>query len=195
MKKYTVSEYSDLTGTPTRTVRNWIRDGKLATSKGVRNNREVILISIDENEKMAGHTASHDAKQIIEESAKNDSIANHGIMVEDAEIIKESTEYNLVSMENTTFEKLISEIGRLSDARANTDQETIKQYLDEINRLRAELRTLLDDNKQLVAENAMATAEINILKIRLEEKEKEISAMAGQLEKAKSFWGFLRKEI
>ncbi|MEW5818721.1 MAG: hypothetical protein AB1782_00895 [Cyanobacteriota bacterium] len=173
-----VSDFARRKGVSERTVRNWIKKGKLSTTTKTIENRSTLVIILESN--------SEHSEAFNEDL--NENIQDDSGPIQEAEIIPGSASYSLVSMEKTTFEQLIESIKSMSESRAEADQDTINRFKEEIFEIKAENKKLNTDIKQLndlltkeKIESAQLQAELKIKDLRIKELEEQIDKF--QLEK------------
>lgn len=180
-----ISDFAKIAGVSTRSVRNWVEDNKLNTTKETVNNKEITVIVIDDkakkylrrNEYNEGREETFYPKEkednyYSEEREEKNSFSS--LYVKDAEIINETTKYNLVSMENTTFEQLINKITQLAEAKADAKEEYITKLEEELHELRAKVKELEIENKNYIIQNAQMETEIKIKDLKVIELEEKI---------------------
>lgn len=193
-----VSEYAIQKGVSERTVRNWIQKGKLSTTNKIIDNRPTLVIIIDDNsEPSEVHSGSTEQFQPPPSGP-----------IQDAEIVSNPSSYSLVSMEKTTFEQLIDSIKMMSEARADSDQQTIKKIETEYFESKAENKRLTEENKTLTellmkekilaaqVEANLKIKDIRILELEekikiIEEKLSEASEQQGKKPENRSLWKLL----
>lgn len=152
----TVSEYSDKTGLNESTIRKQIRSGKLRATREVRNNKKVYVILVDNDDPNI---------RAIPEVEKQDIRA-----IPEAEIISEDKDYQMISIEKESFDSLIEKFEKLSNDRAHAIEESYKRLETEYHELRAELTKIREELYQEKIKAAQFEAELNILKLRDQEK-------------------------
>lgn len=189
MREVTITEFAHINNISVSAVYKRISRGRLKTTQGVRNNQKCTLILMDtgpmsnqsfehiQNSKIDMH--NHDVHQVEEP-------------VQEAEFISENTQYNVVSMENTTFEQLIQKITDLAEARYFAEKESMdkleRQYLE----LKAENKELRENLNTYKIESIQAQAELRISQIRVDELEKDkgiLQESLNALNNKKTFWG------
>ncbi|MEW5821949.1 MAG: hypothetical protein AB1782_17275 [Cyanobacteriota bacterium] len=167
MKEVSVREYANMVGLSTTAVRKQIEKGKLATCKKTLGGKEIIHILIDVGYQPTNH---------VGEPVKTESyqpVDNHEEPVQDAEIIRETPQYNIVNMETSTFEQLIQNIKDLADDRSKAEQDSYQKLYSEYFELKQEIKLLRDNNEKLKIESIQASAELKISQITINElKEK-----------------------
>lgn len=105
-------------------------------------------------------------------------------IIQEAEIIDDSPgdkRYNLVSMENGTFEQLILNITELSEKRAQTYEETIRRLHEEYYETRAENKRLNQELKESSIKQAEAEINAKISQIRVHELENDRVKMGDKI--------------
>lgn len=177
LKQLTVKQYSERTGTNERQVRRLIKSGQLPSSRSEVKGRIVTMVLVDDDI-VIGPDVSREEKVL-----KNE-MSGH---TKEAEIIEESTNYNLVSMDNTVFDQLIDSIKTMANDRHASDKEAYKALQDEYFELKMKVSGLEKEIKDLVGQlhseklnSAQAESQAKILEVRLEEKEKTIAELIAQ---------------
>lgn len=168
MKELTVREYATREGLSTTAVRKQIEKGRLATCRKNLGGKEIIHIIVDDGYQQ---TNKHEQPVILNQ------VDNHETSVQDAEIIKESNTFNLVSMETSTFEQLIQNIKSLADDRSKTEKEAYNKLEAEYFALKQEIKQLRETNETLKIESIQASAELKISQIRNKELEEKITRL------------------
>lgn len=182
MKKLSVAEYAKRTGVNESTVRRHIYTGKLHAIKERFNNRDVYKIIVPDN-----LNENH-----VEEGGRTE----YSAPVHEAEIINESQQYAIMTMEQTSFDKLIQQITSLSDARAESMHESLKKCEGEYFELKAEYQKMNESYRaereiikdELMNEKIKAAqieAETRIKDIRASELEAKTNELIRQLQKNK----------
>lgn len=194
MEELTISEFCRRTGKSDKTVRNWIKKKKLQSSKKMLDGRLVSTVYIENDTKIQS-----DFQDVQEPISKH--IQEHKQDVQEAEFITENTSYNMVSMENTTFERLITQIQELAEARAQAEEKTSKniqehlmeektkvQILQEkIDTIQNEYQIKLDDLRSELSKEKILAAQIEagskIKDLRIKELEDKLSKYDDQQNK------------
>lgn len=167
MKKISVSEYAELLNLSVKTIYKKINRGEIPHV--VEGGKKYITVE---------DTAYFDYLEKKGESGKErstitgDSTATS--FVQEAELIDDSPgekKYNLVTMENNTFEHLILNITELSEKRAVTYEETIKRLQNEYYETRSENKGLNEELKKTSIALAEADVNFRICEIRVKELE------------------------
>ena len=168
-----IQDYAQRCEVSERTVRNWINKDKIRSTQKRINNKNVKMVIYDEDaERMEREckifpevrNGSREDSEIMEPEIQN---------IPEAEIINESTSFQMVTIEQASFDNLIQSIKELADDRSRTDREHIKNLEEELHKNRAQVQELQAENKQLIQETSLQQAELNILKLRVEELEKK----------------------
>ena len=185
LSELTVKEYATLKDVSEKTVHNWIEKGRLQCKYKNIKGRNVKVILVNDNELLRNYNENYsEPKSAFQRSSMNE-FQNQEQAYEEAEIIDEtSTEknYNVISMENNTFEELINSIKELANARAQSDKESIENYKEqffeaksEIKQLQERLLNLKDDLTIEKLKSAQFETEVKIQSLRIEEFENKIN--------------------
>ena len=174
MTKYiTFSDYARLKGVSDRTVRNWKEQGKISVTSKIINNRNTLVVIVDDEEDIIQSYSKHFEPQFED---KFQDIQKGFEPVQDAEIITDSPSYHMVSMENNTFEQLIQSIKDMAEARAESDKKTLDKTETEYFEAKAEIRKLNEEIKALgdlltkeKIQSAQNEAELKIIQLRIKE--------------------------
>lgn len=190
MKKLTVRDYARVYGLSESAVRKQLRSGKLAFTKQIINNRETTLIIVEESLLGTARTVLPE-KQFYKSTAPKLDGTTPGVVyqnnsddeVQEAEIINDSNPYNIVSMENNTFDQLIKSIKEMADDRAKTEKEAYSKLEQEYFELKAKCSKLEEENKALIIESVQNDANYRISELKLKELEMQISNLNNKLDK------------
>ncbi|MEW5820864.1 MAG: hypothetical protein AB1782_11795 [Cyanobacteriota bacterium] len=172
LREVTITEYAHLNKISVSAVYKRISRGKLKTTQGVRNNQNCTLILIEDHINNFGQVQQGQKPQYMNIEENVQSIGHH---VQDAEIITESTQHNLVSMENTTFEQLIQHITNLAEARATTEKESFNRLEQQFMEIKAENTQLKEQVDKYKFEAIQNEAELKIAELKIKELEEKIN--------------------
>lgn len=175
MEYLRVSDYAVRIGRSERTVRDWVKKGKVDYTYKMIDGKKIQVIEVKTVSNISPNVAAIDAE--YEEIASND-IAEH----------EEVAGNSIISMENTTFDNLIDKITKLADDSKITDQKTIDFLYAEVHELRAATKAQQEEIKQHIRDTALLEVELNIKKVELEEKDKKITELEAQLDHNVSVW-------
>ena len=189
MREVTITEFAHINNISVSAVYKRISRGRLKTTQGIRNNQKCTLILMDTS---PIHNQSFEHVQNSKIDMYNHNVHQVEEPVLEAEFISENTQYNVVSMENTTFEQLIQKITDLAEARYFAEKESMdkleRQYLE----LKAENKELREKVNSYKIESIQAQAELRISQIRVDELEKDkriLQESLNALNNKKTFWG------
>ncbi|MGD9580814.1 MAG: hypothetical protein AB7V50_05545 [Vampirovibrionia bacterium] len=192
MREVTITEFAHINNISVSAVYKRISRGRLKTTQGIRNNQKCTLILVDDSpiynepfQPVQNHRIDMENYHVhsVEES------------VQEAEFISESTQHNLVSMENTTFEQLIQKITELADARSEADRESLKRLEAAYLELNAEYKEIREKMENYKIESIQYQAELKISQLRITELEKENEELKNTLNTAnnkKTFWNIFK---
>lgn len=167
MKKISVSEYAELLNLSVKTIYKKINRGEIPHI--VDGGKKYVTV-----EDSSYYEFLEKRK---EDNRENDFISQDSMAtksVHDAELIEDlpgDKKYNLVSMENITFEHLIANITDLSDKRALTYEETIRRLQEEYYETRSENKGLNEELKKTTIALAEADVNYRICNMRVKELE------------------------
>lgn len=157
-----------------KTVRNWINSNKLNSSKKRYSNKEVKVVVIDEKSKlMEMHSKNfpEDEENYKKVSEVPEDSTQNFQNVSEAELIDNTQSFELMTMQQTSFDKLIEDIKIMSERVSESDNRYIKNLEEELFRIRAQNTELQKENIGLIHQTALLEAEMNIMKKRMEEIE------------------------
>lgn len=190
-QRLTIKQFQIKYGIAESTVRSWVKKKRLTTAFELINNRETKVVIIDEKALSAikqynlnaGNTAidtaaySENIQPISGDTARH-TAANETI--EDAEILDYSNRYQLVSMEQSSFDSLIQSIKELAEARAQTEKHAYDNLLHEYNKIQQQITQLQSKYEKANVEAIQAEAELRIKNIEMIEKDKKIEELERQ---------------
>ena len=179
VKKISVLEYANLIGLSIKTIYKKINKGEIPHI--LESGKKLVIVEDDTYFKLLERNRSLDGDYI----EKNEETIETEY-VQDGEIINDSPgeqSFNIIRMENATFENLIHSIKDLSDKRAETYEETIKRLQEEYYECRAENKKLIEENKELTIKLAEAEVNYRIGDIRVKELENKREKTREQLSK------------
>ena len=189
MREVTITEFAHINNISVSAVYKRISRGRLKTTQGVRNNQKCTLILMDTS---PTHNQSFDHVQNPKMDMYNNNVHQVEEPVQEAEFISENTQYNIVSMENTTFEQLIQKITDLAEARYFAEKESMDKLESQYLELKAENKELREKVNTYKIESIQAQAELRISQIRVDELEKDKGILQESLNafnNKKTFWG------
>jgi chromosome segregation ATPase len=176
MQKYTISEIERKFGYSNSKIRRLIKKRLLPITKEKRDNRDITIVLVEDEQKfriLFGDYDHHTEEQNFHQVAHQ--VDNHNDeMVQEAEIIKESTDYQLMSIEQKSFDQLIQSIKDLADDRYKTEKESYKKLEDQYFSLQQDYKMLLEKVDQYKVEAIQAQAEVKILELRINESKEKI---------------------
>jgi DNA-binding transcriptional MerR regulator len=199
LQKVSVREYSERTGINERTVRRYIKSGRLPSTKQVVNNREITMVLVDDdfdyNPSGSPDTSGQPDSNMAISPDSDNSIA-------DAELIENTVTHNLVTMDNTVFEQLINNIKALADDRAYSDAEAYKKLEREYFEIKTKLsgleQTLQQLKEEIMQEKIKAAqfeSETRIKEMKISELSKENEELKSIIENKNSFWAKVNKKL
>lgn len=188
MKKLTVKDFAFNFKIPETTLRGWISRDELTTSSEIIKNRKTRIVLLDEkaqkkiNEYRGVATSENEFnyETITHNETRNEYTTGHNAdksNVQDAEIITDSTHFQMISMEQSSFDQLITSIKELAEAKSQSDNEAIKRIENEYFELKTKFTHLDEENKKLFKEIALAEAEIKIKEMRIKELEEKTKSL------------------
>lgn len=200
MAKYiTFSEYARLKGVSDRTVRNWKEQGKISVTTKLINNRNTLVVIVDD-EPTDIQNSSKGSKPNLEKNIQE--IQNAFEPIQDAEIIDDSQQYKMVSMENNTFDQLINSIKQLAESRAESDQKAMMKIENEYFETKAENKKLHEEKTQLIenlhSEKLLAAqleAEIKISTLQIKELTEKINKQSELLSEYSEIINTLKQQL
>lgn len=192
VKEVTITEFAHINNISVSAVYKRISRGRLKTTQGIRNNQKCTLILMDNG---PGHNQPFQSVQTPKYDMYNQDVHQIEEPVQEAELIGENTQYNLVSMENTTFEQLIQKITDLAEARSQTDRESLDKLERVYLEIKAENKELRQKVENYKIESIQSQAELKICEMRVKELEKDKLALQESLNTIngrKTFWGMFK---
>ena len=198
MNKLSIKEFGYKFQIPESTLRGWVAANKLVTDVQIIKKRKTTVILLDDKAAAAvseykGFVTSSDElndavanKQVAENDLDTSFVASdENIQDAEYEEIREvrdvNTNFNLVSLETTTIERMLDQIQNFAEERAKTLEDTNQQVHNELFELKAEIKTLRDENKSMLLKNAQLEVETNIKQKRVEELENDINKLNKKL--------------
>ncbi|MEW5819255.1 MAG: hypothetical protein AB1782_03620 [Cyanobacteriota bacterium] len=187
---------------------------ELTTSSEIIKNRKTRVIIIDQKaakkiNEYKGHATSEDdllelvtgRNEFRDEDTTNRDAPKENI--QEAEIINESQQYSMVSMEQSSFDQLIETFKQLAEAKSSSDEEAFKRMENEYFEMKSKSVKLEEENKKLFKDIAFAEAELKIKEMTINEL-KEQNALLKQLlsesnkgifsiNKSKNLWKLLNE--
>ncbi|MEW5819944.1 MAG: hypothetical protein AB1782_07110 [Cyanobacteriota bacterium] len=191
MRNISVLEYAELVKLSVKTIYKKIKKGEIPYI--VEGGKRFITVDDAEYYQLMENQANSPLEQ---NEVKRDFQEND--YVQDIEVIDDlpgDKKYNIVSMENNTFEHLILNITELSDKRAKTFEETILRLQEEYYESRTENKRL---NQELInLTNKLVEAEIafRVGEIRVKELEKILTKKEESIEENNNYIQELKLEI
>ncbi len=167
MKKITVLEYANLLGVSVKTIYKRIDKGQ--TPHVVQGGKKLVTIEDLEYLRLLGEKG-----ESITEPQKSSVENKENESFHDAEIVNDSPvepEFQIVSMEQTSFDRLISSIKDLADNQLISWKESYSRIEREYLEIKAENKGLKEKNESLRIEAIQAKAELKIIEIRVKELE------------------------
>jgi excisionase family DNA binding protein len=167
LKKITVLEYANLLGVSVKTIYKRIDKGQ--TPHVVQGGKKLVTIEDLEYLRLLGEKG-----ESITEPQKSSVENKENESFHDAEIVNDSPvepEFQIVSMEQTSFDRLISSIKDLADNQLISWKESYSRIEREYLEIKAENKGLKEKNESLRIEAIQAKAELKIIEIRVKELE------------------------
>lgn len=205
---------------PEATIRSWLKRNLFTVSMQTVDKRRVKCVFLDEKAKEVladyfnltmneinfdAFTMSKNEKKYEPHNDHNDHNVQPEI-VQEAEIISNLPNYQIVSMENNTFEQLIQDIKDLANDRATSDKEAYnrleKEYF-ELKSKRSQLEEVIsqlkDENKELAIHLAQCETNFKIQELKVKELneiyESEIANLKKEIEELKKKTKWFRKNL
>ncbi|MEW5819185.1 MAG: hypothetical protein AB1782_03260 [Cyanobacteriota bacterium] len=175
MQKYTISEIERKFGYSNSKIRRLIKKNILPITKEKKDNKLITMVLVENEKKfreLFGDYNYYSDEQFIQRNDyqhENQHIEN----VQEAEIVKDSTDYQLINMEQKSFDQLIQSIKELADDRSKTERELYKKLEDQYFSLQQEYKILSEQKDSFKTESIQAQAEVKILELRMKEFEEK----------------------
>lgn len=212
MNKLTIKEFGYKFQIPESTLRGWVAANKLVTDIETIKKRKTTLILLDDK---AAAAVSEYKDLVMTVNELNDLVmtkqpfqsdidsgfATKGENIQDAEYeeIRDlrdvNTNFNLVSLETTTIERMLDQIQNFAEERAKTLENTNQQVHNDLFELKAEIKSLREENKSLILKNAQFEVETNIKQKRVEELESDIYKLNKTIFEYEKELGVLKEKI
>lgn len=203
MKTLTIAQYEELTGIPNRTIRNKIDSGDLPSSREKINNRKVKVVQVDDIQYEEYQKIVASKKNIVDSHGEiNAGKKNYGESpiasqnkstsesYQEAEIIEDlemsKPQYNLISMENDTFENLIQNIKDMADDRSQTEKDAYKRLEQQYFQASQQASEWRSKAEEYRIESIQAESDSKIKDIRIKELEEKLSKYEDQEDKIKN---------
>ncbi|MEW5818569.1 MAG: hypothetical protein AB1782_00125 [Cyanobacteriota bacterium] len=182
MKKLTVREYAIEKKISETAVRKQINRNQLRTTHEIINNRKTLLIVMD-------NSSEPGLEQTFKES-------QHGSEpIKDIEIINDATGFQMVSMEQSSFDSLIQSFKEVSSNQVEMVEGIIKSTQTELFETRAELKILQEENKKLILETAEYVTNSKICELKNTELITEVKNLNAKINELENYNTILKNEI
>lgn len=164
MKKLTVREYAIEKGISETAVRKQINRNQLRTTHEIINNRKTLLIIVEDG---------------LEPSKPNhSSLPPYGSEpYKDVEIVNETTGFQIVSMEQSSFDNLIQSFKEISTNQIETIEGVLKATQTELFETKAELKKSFEENKNLILQSAQSETNSKIIEVKNLELQNELEKL------------------
>lgn len=182
MKKLTVREYAIEKKISETAVRKQINRNQLRTTHEIINNRKTLLIIID-------NSSEPSLEQTFKESQPGSE------PIKDIEIINDATGFQVVSMEQSSFDSLIQSFKEVSSNQVEMVEGIIKSTQTELFETRAELKILQEENKKLIIETAECVTNSKICELKNTELIAEVNNLNSKIDELESYNISLKNEI
>jgi hypothetical protein len=200
LRKLTVREYAIEQGISDTAVRKQIKRNQLRTTYEMLNNKKTTLILLEND-----FQSSSEPESTIESNQKEPGSEP----IQDAEFIESPQNFQLVSMEQSSFDNLIQSFKEMAEQRAESDQTSYEKLETAYFELKTRVTNLEEENKNMYKKVAISEAELRIKDMTIQEKTEKIKELQNQvvnqqtlieemslkIEKSKSFWALFKKEM
>lgn len=175
MKKLSVAEYARRLGKNESTIRKQISAGKLQAITERVNNRKVYMVLVDEESEIL-----QENYQTVKE--KFTDLRELNQEVQEAEIIQESSGFQMFSIEKESFDLMLTKFETMSNDRANTLESSLKLVQEELFQIKADNKKLQEELLQEKIKAAQIEAESKIKDIKIKELEEKLRENKAALE-------------
>jgi chromosome segregation ATPase len=189
----------------------------LTTSIELVNNKRTKVVSIDDRaadmlSKHRGVIVTAENMKLLVNGASNVNTSSNyenidasnlsDNMYEEAELIQDSSNFQLVSMEQSSFDNIINSFNLVTSKALEAEKEAFKrlevEYFElkqRIEQIEAEKERIMAENRQIEKENIIVTSEKKILEMQIKELQSKIKELDKQVLENSSIVGILKKKI
>lgn len=184
MQKYTISELERKYGYSNSKIRRLIKKRLLPITKEKRENKDITIVLVEDEKKLKELFGDHDYHYEHQDDNQADERLNQfpRETFQDVEIIKETSDYQLISMEQKSFDQLIQSIKELADDRTKADRESYKKLEDQYFLILQDNKLLAEKVENYKIESIQAQAESKIKELKINELEAVINQLKKELE-------------